>query len=59
MLFHQLLRTVMDLGEINRQRKERQTGTPRSHYESLDVLDVSYEDVLEYYRCSNSNEEHN
>lgn len=59
MLFHSILQTIMDLGEINRQRQERNTGTPRRHLESLDVLDVNYEDVLEYYRYTNNNEQEN
>ena len=59
MLFHQMVRTLMDLGEINRQRQEKKTGRPRYHLESMDVLDVNYEDVLEYYRYSNNNAQAN
>ena len=59
MLFHSMIQTLMELGELTRQRQESRSGTPRRHLESMDVLDVNYEDVLEYYRYSNTNAQAN
>lgn len=52
MLFHEMVSILFELGEQRRAAKESQSNTPRRHLEELDVLDVNYEDVLEYYRYS-------
>ena len=50
MIFHELLNLVYELGEINRRAKRRRLTRTRYDIQSIDVLDVNYEDVLEYYR---------
>jgi len=57
MLFHEMVSILAELGEQRRAAKESQTKQPRHHLEELDVLDVNYEDVLEYYRYRNTHEE--
>ena len=49
MIFHELLNLVYELGE-NRRAERQRTDKTRYDIEPLDVLDVNYEDVLEYYR---------
>lgn len=49
MIFHELLNLVYELGE-NRRAERQRTDKTRHDVEPLDVLDVCYEDVLEYYR---------
>lgn len=53
MNFHSLLTTVMELVES---RNRKPSNVP---LENLDVLDINYEDVLEYYRYKTINEQGN
>ncbi len=62
MLFHNLLLSVMELAEDRRrQRTTKSKAQPSQEREDLvlDALDVTYEDVLEYYRYSVTNEQEN
>lgn len=57
MIFHNLLLTVMELAE-DRKRARQESGKVYEKPE-LDALDVTYEDVLEYYRYTNDYEQEN
>jgi len=57
MIFHNLLLTVMELAEDRRRAREE---SGKSYVKpELDALDVTYEDVLEYYRYTNDYEQEN
>ena len=55
MIFHTLLLTVMELAEDR--RRQRTEGSTEYEPPTLDALDVTYEDVLEYYRYSTNHEQ--
>lgn len=56
MIFHNLLLTVMELAEDRRRARKSKGGYVKPE---LDALDVTYEDVLEYYRYTNDYEQEN
>lgn len=60
MNFHSLILTVMELAEDRRRARtsNKLTSTEREDL-VLDALDVTYEDVLEYYRYNINNEQEN